>query len=53
MIFDFKVLFPKPMGFLMKNNLIELFPEKSIDFIQDILNQIIEKRKNGTEVILI
>jgi hypothetical protein len=53
MIFDFQVLFPKPMGFLMKNNLIELIPKKSIDFVQDILNQIIEKRKNGTEVILI
>lgn len=47
----FKVLFPKISAFLSKKGLVEFFPQESLRFFQDFIDQVIERRKNKLEVI--
>jgi len=42
-------VFPKLALYLDENNIFSLVPPESIDYIKEITNQIISKRKNGIE----
>jgi hypothetical protein len=49
-LIEILVLFPKLSEYLVKHNLIDIFPMEPIHFFETVTNMIISRRKEGLEV---